>query len=184
MLTSRKTRPERGRRQVHGHRGDPPQRGQEEAACVVVESDLGEYIIQLENELPSHIVALVIHKRLEDVADIFQRELDLPPTLDPEIMCSAARQQLRKEFLGADMGISGCNFAIAETGTVCIVTNEGNGRMTSSMPRVYVAVMGIEKLVPTVEDDALLSVPGPLPQRHRPAVQRLPLHDQRPPPPR
>ena len=124
----------------------------EEAGMRVVESDLGEYIIQLENEPPSHIVAPVIHKRLEDVAEIFQRELDLPPTLDPEIMCSAARQQLRKEFLGADMGVSGCNFAIAETGTVCIVTNEGNGRMTSSMPRVYVVVMGIEKLVPTVED--------------------------------
>jgi L-lactate dehydrogenase complex protein LldF len=124
----------------------------QDAGMRVVESDLGEYIIQLENEPPSHIVAPVIHKRLEDVAEIFQRELDLPPTLDPEVMCGAARQQLRKEFLSADMGISGCNFAIAETGTVCIVTNEGNGRMTSSMPRVYVVVMGIEKLVPTVED--------------------------------
>ena len=124
----------------------------EGAGINVAETDLGEYIIQLENEPPSHIVAPVLHKRLEDIAEVFHRELDIPYTLDPEVMCNAARQQLRKEFLSADMGISGCNFAIAETGTVCIVTNEGNGRMTTSMPRVYVAVLGIEKLVPTVED--------------------------------
>lgn len=124
----------------------------ERAGMKVVETDLGEYIIQLEGEPPSHIVAPVIHKRLEDISAIFQRELDMPPTYDPEVMCAAARQVLRKEFLAADMGISGCNFAIAETGTVCIVTNEGNGRMTATLPRVYVVFMGIEKLVPTVED--------------------------------
>ncbi|MEM7133746.1 MAG: LutB/LldF family L-lactate oxidation iron-sulfur protein [Chloroflexota bacterium] len=117
-----------------------------------IETDLGEYIIQLANEPPSHIIAPVIHKRIEDVSQIFQKELDLPPTLDAQMMCGAARSELRKEFLGAEMGISGCNFAIAETGQICIVTNEGNGRMVSSMPKVYVAVMGIEKLVPTVED--------------------------------
>ena len=117
-----------------------------------METDLGEYIIQLDNEPPSHIVAPVIHKRIEDISEIFQRELDMPPTLDPTAMTSAARQVLRREFLSAEMGISGCNFAIAETGTICIVTNEGNGRMVSSMPPVYVAVMGIEKMVPTVED--------------------------------
>ena len=76
----------------------------------------------------------------------------MPPTLDPQVICGVARTRLRREFLTADMGVSGCNFAIAETGTVCIVTNEGNGRMSSSMPRIYVVVMGIEKLVPTVED--------------------------------
>ena len=103
-------------------------------------------------EPPSHIVAPVSHKRLEDIAQVFQDKLDMPPTLDPEIMCSVARGRLRQEFLTADMGVSGCNFAIAETGTVCIVTNEGNGRMVSTLPRVYVAVMGIEKIVPTVED--------------------------------
>ena len=124
----------------------------QQAGMQVVETDLGEYIIQLNNEPPSHIVAPVIHKRIEDVSEIFHRELDLPRTLDPEMMCNAARQQLRREFLGADMGISGCNFGIAETGTICIVTNEGNGRMTSSLPRIYVVLMGIEKLVPTVED--------------------------------
>ncbi len=118
----------------------------------VVETDLGEYIIQLEGEPPSHIVAPVLHKRLEDISAIFQRELDMPPTFDPETMTALARQVLRREFLNAEMGISGCNFAIAETGTVCIVTNEGNGRMVSTLPPVYVVIMGIEKLVPTVED--------------------------------
>lgn len=124
----------------------------EAAGVLPVETDLGEYIIQLAGEPPSHIVAPVVHKRLEDISALFQEKLDMPPTFDPEVMCSVARGRLRQEFLTADMGISGCNFAIAETGTVCIVTNEGNGRMTSSMPRVYVAVMGLEKMVPTVED--------------------------------
>ncbi len=127
----------------------------EEAGVVPVETDLGEYIIQLAGEPPSHIVAPVVHKRLEDISELFQEKLDMPPTFDPEVMCSVARMRLRQEFLTADMGISGCNFAIAETGTVCIVTNEGNGRMVSAMPRVYVAVMGIEKMVPTVEDAVL-----------------------------
>ncbi|MBV7331968.1 iron-sulfur cluster-binding protein [Chloroflexi bacterium TSY] len=124
----------------------------EEQGIRAVETDLDEYIIQLDNEPPSHIVAPVIHKRLEDVADVFQRKLDIPPTLDPQAMCAVARGILRKDFLAADMGVSGCNFAIAETGTLCIVTNEGNGRMVSSMPRLYVGLMGIEKLVPTIED--------------------------------
>jgi len=124
----------------------------EEAGITVAETDLGEYIIQLANAPPSHIVAPVVHKRLEDISQLFQEKLDMPPTYDPEIMCNIARARLRQEFLTADVGISGCNFAIAETGTVCIVTNEGNGRMVSSMPRVYIALMGIEKMVPTVED--------------------------------
>ncbi len=124
----------------------------ERAGVKVLETDLGEYIAQLTGEPPSHIVAPVLHKRLEDISAIFQRELDMPPTFDPEVITGVARQTLRREFLDADMGISGCNFGIAETGTVCIVTNEGNGRMTATLPRVYVVVMGIEKLVPTVED--------------------------------
>jgi L-lactate dehydrogenase complex protein LldF len=122
------------------------------AGMQVVETDLGEYIIQLAGEPPSHIIAPVIHRRVEDIAELFQKELDMPPTLDPQVICNVARTRLRREFLAADMGVSGCNFAIAETGTICIVTNEGNGRMSSSLPRVYVVVMGIEKLVPTVED--------------------------------
>jgi L-lactate dehydrogenase complex protein LldF len=124
----------------------------EAAGITAVETDLGEYIIQLNNEPPSHIVAPVIHRRLEDIAAIMEEKLDMPPTLDPQVMTALARGKLRQEFLTADMGISGCNFAIAETGTICIVTNEGNGRLTSGMPRIYVAVMGLEKIVPTVED--------------------------------
>ena len=128
----------------------------EKSGIDVVETDLGEYIIQLADEPPSHIIAPVIHKRAEDISELFQRELDMPPTDDPSKMCNAARQALREEFLNADVGISGCNFAIAETGTICVVTNEGNGRMTTSMPPVYVAVVGIEKVIPKVEDAFLL----------------------------
>jgi L-lactate dehydrogenase complex protein LldF len=124
----------------------------ENAGMTVIETDLGEYIIQLNDEPPSHIVAPVIHRRIEDIAEILHEKLDMPRTLDAQEMCAIARAKLRSEFLTADMGVSGCNFAIAETGTVCIVTNEGNGRLTSGMPRVYVAVMGLEKIVPTVED--------------------------------
>ena len=127
----------------------------EQAGLKVVETDLGEYIIQLAGEAPSHIVAPVIHKRLEEIAEIFHDKLDMPRTMDPTQMTSAARVRLRNEFFGAQMGVSGCNFAIAETGTVCIVTNEGNGRMVTSLPRVYVVVMGIEKVAPTVEDALL-----------------------------
>jgi len=128
----------------------------ERAGIAVVETDLGEYIIQLADEPPSHIIAPVIHKRAEDISELFQRELGMEPTNDPATMCAAARKVLREDFLNADMGISGCNFAIAETGTVCIITNEGNGRMTTSMPPVYVAVVGIEKVIPKVEDAFLL----------------------------
>ncbi len=127
----------------------------EQAGLKVVETDLGEYIIQLAGEPPSHIVAPVIHKRLEEIAQIFHEKLDMPRTMDPTEMTSAARVRLRNEFFDAQMGVSGCNFAIAETGTICIVTNEGNGRMVSSMPKVYVVLMGIEKVVPTVEDALL-----------------------------
>ena len=128
----------------------------EQAGIGVVETDLGEYIIQLAGEPPSHIIAPVIHKRAEDISELFQRELGMAPTDDPAKMCAAARKALREEFLSADMGISGCNFAIAETGTICVVTNEGNGRMTTSMPPVYVAIAGIEKVIPQVEDAILL----------------------------
>jgi len=128
----------------------------EEIGVKVVETDLGEYIIQLAEEPPSHIVAPVVHKGVKDISELFQEELGMEPTMDPAIMCDTARKELRKHFLVADMGISGCNFAIAETGTLCIITNEGNGRMVSSLPPVYVVVAGIEKVVPRVEDAILL----------------------------
>lgn len=128
----------------------------EEAGIEVVETDLGEYIIQLDGEPPSHLVAPVIHKRAADVSRVFERELGMKPTLDAAVMCGVARQELRQRFLGAEMGISGCNFAVAESGTVCLITNEGNGRMVSSLPSVYVVVVGIEKVVEKIEDAVLL----------------------------
>ena len=124
----------------------------------MVETDLGEYIVQLNDEPPSHIVAPVIHKSKEDIRDIFQDKLAMPPDIDePEAMVAFARQKLRQEFLSADMGITGANFIIAETGSLCLVTNEGNGRMVTTMPRVHVALVGIEKVIATLEDYATLT---------------------------
>ncbi len=128
----------------------------ESAGIDVVETDLGEYIIQLADEPPSHIIAPVIHKRTEDIGELFHRRLGVPATDDPAELCAIARGALRQKFLAADMGISGCNFAVAESGSICIVTNEGNGRMVTSLPAVYVAIAGIEKVVPSLEDAILL----------------------------
>ena len=129
----------------------------EAAGLRVVETDLGEYIIQLNNETPSHIVAPVMHKTKDEIRDIFVRELGMAPTDDAEVMVAFARKMLREDFLNAEMGISGGNFLIAETGSIGLVMNEGNGRMCTSMPRVHIALVGIEKLVETVEDYATLT---------------------------
>lgn len=120
----------------------------------VVETDLGEYIAQLAGEKPSHIIAPVIHKTREDVADLFRRKLHATDEdlADVPHMTALARRVLRNEFLQADMGVSGCNFAVAETGSLCLVTNEGNGRLTTTTPRLHVALLGMERLVPTMED--------------------------------
>jgi L-lactate dehydrogenase complex protein LldF len=123
----------------------------EAAGLNVVETDLGEYILQLAGEKPSHIVTPMAHKPREQVGELFQRELGIPYTDDPATLTGAARQILRAKFRAADMGIIGCNFAVAETGTVVIVTNEGNGRFCSSRPRLLVCLMGIEKLIPRME---------------------------------
>jgi len=123
----------------------------------VIETDLGEYILQLAGEPPSHIVTPVIHKSLQSIRDLFVQELNMPPTDDAGEMARFARQILREKFLAADMGISGGNFIIAETGTLCLVTNEGNGRMVTSLPRIHVAIVGIEKIVATLEDYATLT---------------------------
>ncbi len=123
----------------------------------VVETDLGEYIVQLDHDTPSHIVTPVIHKSKASIRDLFVRELGMPTTDDTHEMAKFARRVLRKIFLKADMGISGGNFIIAETGTICLVTNEGNGRMVTSLPDVYVAIVGIEKIVETLEDYATLT---------------------------
>jgi L-lactate dehydrogenase complex protein LldF len=124
----------------------------EAAGVTPVETDLGEYIIQLAHEKPSHIIAPAIHKTKGQVADLISAVARRRLAADPEVLTAAARQQLREKFLRADMGITGANFAVAETGTIVLVTNEGNGRMVTSLPRIHVAVMGIEKVIPTMTD--------------------------------
>ena len=131
----------------------------EKAGVTPIETDLGEYIIQLAGETPSHLIAPAIHKTRVQVAELFAEKLGAEPTANTEALAALARAKLRDDFLGADLGISGVNFAIAETGTLCIVTNEGNGRLVTTLPKVHIAIMGFEKLVPTVEEAfTLLSV--------------------------
>jgi len=122
------------------------------AGMQVVETDLGEYIIQLADEPPSHIIAPAIHKTRQQIGELFTAELGMPPTDDVDQMTSTARMKLRDRFAAADVGISGVNFAIAETGTIVIVENEGNIRLTTSLPRMHIAVMGIEKVIPRFND--------------------------------
>ena len=118
-----------------------------------VETDLAELIIQLGDDVQSHILVPAIHKNRAEIRDLFARELDLPDLTDePEALTEAARVHLRRKFLSARMGVSGANFAVAETGTVSVFESEGNGRMCTTLPEVLVTVMGIEKLVPTWRD--------------------------------
>ena len=124
----------------------------EAAGVIPIETDLGEYIIQLAHERPSHIIAPAIHKTKGQVADLFAKELGRQVAADPEELTRIARVELRQKFLDADLGITGANFAVADSGTVVLVTNEGNGRMVTSLPRVHVAVMGVEKVVPSMTD--------------------------------
>jgi L-lactate dehydrogenase complex protein LldF len=118
----------------------------------IVETDLGEWIAQLAGDTPSHIVAPVVHMNRQQVAETFSRVSgnQLPPNV--EALAAFARERLREKFLTADIGVSGANFVVAETGTVCMVTNEGNGRLVASVPHVHVVVAGIEKIIPRFED--------------------------------
>jgi L-lactate dehydrogenase complex protein LldF len=127
-------------------------RALESIGVQVIESDLGEYIIQLAGEPPSHIIAPAIHKTKAQIAQLLHEKLNMPMTDDPTTMATFAREKLRQAFLTADIGISGVNFGVADTGTLVTVTNEGNGRMTTSMPRVHIALMGMERLVPSLDD--------------------------------
>jgi len=124
------------------------------AGIDVLETDLGEFIVQLADDHPSHIVMPIIHKSRQEVATLFRQKLDATDEdlSDVPRMTQLARRVLRKGFLQADMGVSGGNFGVAATGSVCITTNEGNGRLTTSLPRVHVALMGIERIVPTLDD--------------------------------
>ena len=122
------------------------------AGIEVTETDLGEFIIQLAGEHPSHILAPAIHRNQDEVRQLFAEKLGAPNNLDVEGMVRFARKVLRHRFLDAGMGITGCNFAVADTGTVAIVTNEGNGRMCTSLPPVHVALVGMEKIIPSIDD--------------------------------
>ena len=117
-----------------------------------VETDLGEWIIQLAGETPSHIIVPAIHKTKAQIAELFVEKLAIEPTDDVEQLTATARRILREHFAKADLGISGVNFGVAETGTILILENEGNVRLTTSLPRVHVAVMGIEKVIPRFAD--------------------------------
>ncbi len=127
-----------------------------EAALDVVETDLGEYLIQIRGERPSHIIAPAIHLRADDVADEFRRRhVHLPADRDlsaPEAMVAEARGILREKFFAAEVGITGANFLIAETGSAIVVTNEGNADLTMSLPKVHIVLASIDKVVPTLND--------------------------------
>jgi L-lactate dehydrogenase complex protein LldF len=128
----------------------------ESAGFQVVETDLGEYIVQLRGEKPSHILTPAVHLRRKEVGETFQNKLGIPYTEDIPALVAAARGALRRIFLEAEIGITGVNFGIVETGGICLVTNEGNGRMVTTFPQVQIALMGIERLAPTMDDLAVL----------------------------
>ena len=132
----------------------------EAAGIEPIETDLGEYVIQLRGEAPSHIIAPAVHLNKEQIAEDFRRaHLDLPKDRDlsrPEQLLTEARGILREKFLSADIGITGANFLIAETGASIIVTNEGNGDLTQILPKVHIVIASLEKIVPTLEDASQL----------------------------
>ncbi len=125
----------------------------EEKGIESLESDLGEFIIQLDNEPPSHIIVPAIHKNKDQIARTFHEKIPGSPyTEDVEALTAIARRTLRRKFFEAQVGLSGVNFAVAETGTLCLVENEGNGRMCTTVPPVHIAVMGLEKVVEKLAD--------------------------------
>jgi len=127
----------------------------EAAGIRAVETDLGEYILQLSHERPAHIVAPAMHKTRADVADLFEREVDPKRAEEPEQLTAIARRALRAMFAKSSVGVSGANFAVAETGSIVVIENEGNIRFSSTAPRVHVALVGIEKLIPRFQDLAV-----------------------------
>jgi L-lactate dehydrogenase complex protein LldF len=129
----------------------------EAAGLTVVETDLGEYILQINNyEPPSHIIGPALHKSRDEVAELFHARHGTPKKDGIDALCTEARDVLRAHYLTADMGVSGGNFLVAETGSVVLVTNEGNATLATTLPKVHVAITGIEKIVPTLEDVATL----------------------------
>jgi len=121
----------------------------------VVESDLGEFIVQLRKEPPYHFVFPAMHLKRDEISRVFQDKLGAEPTDDPEELTMIARRVLRQKYIEADIGFTGANFGVAETGMVSITENEGNVRLTTALPKVHIALMGIEKVLPRMEDLAL-----------------------------
>ena len=128
----------------------------EKLGCEVVETDLGEYIVQLRNEPPYHIVTPAMHLTRVQIADLFREKLEGVTSDEPVELVAAARRKLRAAFFAAEMGISGANFLVADAGLVAISTNEGNGRLCTTVPKIHVVVTGIEKVVPRLRDLSLL----------------------------
>jgi L-lactate dehydrogenase complex protein LldF len=121
-------------------------------AMEVIETDLGEYIVQIAGETPSHILAPAIHKNRRQIGRLFAEKLGAEYFEDPAILTKIARRTLRQEFLSAQAGISGANFGIAETGSLVLFTNEGNGRMVTTLPKLHIALISLEKIIPTLKD--------------------------------
>ncbi len=117
-----------------------------------IETDLGEYIVQIAGEKPYHIVTPAMHKSKEDIAQLFNEKFNTPSESTPEELTNFVRHKLREKFVQADVGITGCNFLIADVGSVCLTENEGNGLMSVSFPKVHIAVAGVEKIIPTLAD--------------------------------
>lgn len=129
----------------------------EKAGCDVIETDLGEYILQVDDhEPPSHIVVPALHKNRQQIRDVFKEKHGYEHSDEPEELALHAREKLRQEYLAADVGITGCNFAVAETGSITLVTNEGNADLVMALPKTQITVMGMERLVPTFEEMEVL----------------------------
>ncbi|MNB93775.1 Lactate utilization protein B [compost metagenome] len=128
-----------------------------EAGCDLIETDLGEYILQIDDwDPPSHIVAPALHKDRNQIKRVFTEKLGYTGDESPEKLARHAREVLRQKFLEADVGITGCNFAVANMGAINLVTNEGNGDLTAAIPKTQIAVMGMERIVPTMEEMEVL----------------------------
>ncbi|KML68008.1 LutB/LldF family L-lactate oxidation iron-sulfur protein [Pectobacterium peruviense] len=131
----------------------------QQAGIEVIETDLGEYILQLDQDPPSHVVVPAIHKDRYQIRKVLHEKLGYDGPETPEAMTLFIRQKIRQDFLSAEVGVTGCNFAVAETGSVCLVTNEGNARMCTTLPKTHIAVMGMERIAPTFEEvDVLITM--------------------------
>ncbi|MEX2415357.1 MAG: LutB/LldF family L-lactate oxidation iron-sulfur protein [Paenibacillaceae bacterium] len=124
----------------------------EEHGMEAIETDLGEYILQLAKETPSHLIIPAIHKNKQQIADLFTEDAGYSLPAETKALATYAKTKLRNYFLEADIGLTGCNFGVAESGSISLVSNEGNGRMVSTIPKVHVVIMGMERLVPTFDD--------------------------------